>query len=267
MDSRTRRTLMVLACALAAAPAWAAERSFDRQFSAPPGGELTVDSDTGTVLVAGAAGGEVIVHAEMSGSDDFLSHLAIRAQQDAHGISVSGRLERRGWFGPWFAFGQQRVLYTIEVPRGYPVEIRTAGGSIDVGHLQAAVHARTSGGSIQVTDTAGELNVRTSGGSIHLEGIDGAVRAVTSGGSVRAEMRANRGVTLATSGGSIVLWLPVSASGSIDARTSGGRVRSGISLSRTQFASRNELRGDINGGGEPIFLRTSGGSIRVDALD
>lgn len=286
-------------------PAMADERTFDKHFlNVPPGGKLTVDSDVGSIVIVGHhEGREIVVHSEMSGSEDFISRLDIKAVQGSGGVSVTGRLEHDSWLLRWFELGRHTVLYTVDVPSDYPVDLHTSGGSLDVRNLDASlrgttsggsvtvreVHGsiyvrtsggridaaelsgptqlRTSGGGIEVTDCAGDLDVRTSGGGIRLEGIDGKVRAVTAGGRVEAEIRANRGVLLATSGGGIVLFLPADVHGSIDAHTSGGRVEAEIPLSTTEIASRSELRGDINGGGEPIYLRTSGGSIHVGPTD
>ncbi len=148
-----------------------------------------------------------------------------------------------------------------------------AGGVEDVrqalrrSEINGPIALRTSGGSIEVADSTGEMDLHSSGGSIYLERIDGKVQASTSGGAVEAKVRANRGLSLVTSGGSIALALPARARGSIDAHTSGGRARSAIPLSTTEIASGTELRGALNGGGDPIFLRTSGGSISISPLD
>ncbi|HEX4049338.1 MAG TPA: DUF4097 family beta strand repeat-containing protein [Steroidobacteraceae bacterium] len=303
MTSWTRKAAMALIGISAAAPVLADDTSFDRHFSVSPGGELTLDTDVGSVVIVGRDGHELDVHATVSGSADFLGHFSIMAVQGPQGVTVTGRMQRLGWLGEWFESGRHRVTYTIELPRDYVTDIRTSGGSLDLRHLSASTQGRTSGGSVTVDDVHGEvrmrtsggrieaselagpadlrtsggsidvsgctgdLTARTSGGSIRLERIDGSVQAYTSGGSVTAEVRSNRGVSLATSGGSIALLLPANAVGSLDAHTDGGRVESTIPLSSVVIASRNELRGAINGGGQQILLRTSGGSIRVGALD
>ena len=92
------------------------------------------------------------------------------------------------------------------------------------------------------------------------------MQAVTSGGSIDAEVRQNRGIILKTSGGTITLLLPENVRASIDAETSGGRAQSELALSSTELAERSHLRGAINGGGEQVVLRSSGGSIHVAAL-
>lgn len=298
-----RTVLAIMACALASTPALAAERAFDKHFDALPGGKLTLDTEVGSVVVVGREGRDVTVHADLSGSDDFVARMEITAAQASDGVTVTGRTTSHPWLDWLFEFGHNRVRYTIEVPRDYPVNLHTAGGSLDVRHLNASLHGttsggsvtiqdvrgtinartsgghidarqlngptalHTSGGSIGVADSTGDLDLHTSGGSIHLERIDGKVQASTSGGTVEAKVLTNRGLSLVTAGGSIALQLPASVQGSIDAHTSGGRTRSAIPLSHTEIASSTELRGAINGGGEPIFLRTSGGSIYVGPLD
>jgi DUF4097 and DUF4098 domain-containing protein YvlB len=207
----------------------------------------------------------------------------------------------RSWYD-WFGFGERRMHFTIEVPRDYSVELRTAGGyldvrnlnapvrgatsggsivvrdvtgsvdmhtsggSIDAEHLNGTTELGTSGGSISVTDASGDLDVHTSGGGIRLRNIDASVTAATSGGSVHAEMRSNRGISLSTSGGTIGLLLPENVGASIDASTSGGRVSSTLPLSSTEAADRSHLRGVINGGGKQVVLHTSGGSIDLGPL-
>lgn len=302
MVTWTGRALAVLACVFVASSVHAAERTYEKRFAVPAGGQLTLRTDLGSVAIVGRDTHEVIVHADLSGSDDFLARFELSAAEESTGVTVTGRLAQRSWFS-WLDFSPGRVRFTIDVPRNYAVDLRTAGGGVDVRHLDASLRGstsggsvtirdvlgsidtrtsggridamglrgptelRTSGGGIRVTDCTGDLHVRASGGSIRLEGIGGEVSAVTSGGSVSASVSANRGVSLRTSGGSINLLMPASAPGSIDARTSGGRAESAIPLSSTEIAVRNHLRGAINGGGNSIQLRTSGGSIHIAPLN
>ena len=293
----THKILVIVAFSLAASAALAAEQAFDKRFDAVPGGRLALETDVGSVVVVGRDTREVVIHADMSDSD----HLQIAAEQNASGVSVTGHVTEHSWFN-WLSFSSTHVRFTIAVPRDYPVELKTSGGSLDVRNVTASVKGKTaggsiairdvtgpievhtsggnidaeringptllgtSGGSIDIDDSRGDLDVHTSGGSINLKITDGRVKADTSGGSVHAEVRVNRGVDLSTSGGSITLLLPENASASIDAKTGGGRVESELRLSSTELAEHAHLRGAINGGGEPVVLRTSGGSIDVEPL-
>ena len=302
MTTSTARLLLIIVAALGTSAALAAQKTYDKRLEAPPGGRLTFDADVGSVVLVGRDSPEVVIHADVQGSASFVAGFRISAEQNSSGVTVAAHTSHRDWFGwsDWFNFGSTRVRFDLQVPRGYPVELRTSGGRIDVRGLTASVRAATSGGSvavqdvtgtvdahtsggsieaerlngptrlttsgggIAVTDSTGDLDVHTSGGSIQIRNVDGRVAAHTSGGGIRVELRANRGVTLGTAGGSITLRLPRDAHGSLEAATSGGRVTSDFPLTTTRTAAGNDLRGSIGGGGPPISLHTSGGSIHIE---
>jgi hypothetical protein len=301
MTTKTGRLLVFLAASLIASVSLSAEKAFDRRFTVVPGGQLTLDADTGSVNVVGRDGNEVVVHAEVDGSDEFLARLNIAAEQTSSGIGITARVAPSGWFH-WFDFSRERVHFTIDVPRNYALQLRTSGGNLDVRSISANVRGSTSGGNVVVrsvsgtvklhtsggdidaegldgatelgtsggnvgvADTRGALDVHTSGGDIRLTNIDASVKADTSGGNVSAGIRSNRGISLSTSGGAISLSLPKDTGASLDARTSGGRVSSALPLSSTENADESHLRGALNGGGAQVLLHTSGGDIHIGPL-
>lgn len=303
--------MIIVAAMLGTSAAIAAQRTYDKQLDAPPGGRLTFNADVGSVTVVGRDSSRVVIHADLQGSDSFLARLQISAEQTPSGVTVSERAPHAnglGWLGwlVWadgFSYGTHHVRFDVEVPRSYAVDVRTAGGGINVRDLGASAIAKTSGGSIvvqnvtgsvdmhtsgggieaehlegpadlgtsggsiQVTDAMGDLELRTSGGGIRVQNGSGKVDAHTSGGGITARLQANRGINLTTSGGSITLLLPQNVHASVDAATSGGRVTSEFPLSATQAADSSHLVGDIGGGGASIFLHTSGGSIHLSPAD
>lgn len=302
MAASIARFTLILAATFATSVALAAQTTYDKTLNAPPGGQLTFESDVGSVSVAGSDTREVVVHADLEGSEWFLRRLHISAEQTPSGVMVSARLDHDGWLDwfNWFDFGSVDARFTVQVPRDYPVDVRTSGGGLDMRGLNASVHAKTSGGGIALQNLAGTVNVhtsgggiraerlngpaelstsggpidvaystgdldlRTSGGGIRIQDDDGKVDARTSGGGIRAELRSNRGVSLGTSGGSITLLLPQDARGSIDARTSGGGISSDFPITTTDLSGSDHVQGTIGGGGAPITLHTSGGSIHIE---
>jgi DUF4097 and DUF4098 domain-containing protein YvlB len=76
----------------------------------------------------------------------------------------------------------------------------------------------------------------------------------------------NRGISATTSGGDIELILPRATSGSLEATTSGGGITSDLPVTVTGRQD-GHLNGPINGGGQPIVARTSGGGISVRAAN
>lgn len=143
----------------------------------------------------------------------------------------------------------------------------TSGGSIVVRRVSGSASADTSGGSIAMREIGGDVVADTSGGSIDIEGAGGRVRADTSGGPVTVAFAPgnDHGGTLSSSGGRVTAVLDPTVSLEIDASTSGGSVRTDLPLTVQGTVSRTDLRGRLNGGGELLKLRSSGGGIRIES--
>jgi DUF4097 and DUF4098 domain-containing protein YvlB len=160
--------------------------------------------------------------------------------------------------------------------------LSTSGGDVDISRINGDLDAKTSGGYIHLTDVVGKVAARTSSGDViarNIRGdaelktsggdiratIDGKITAHTSGGNVSAELvGANRGISVSSSGGDLTIRVPKSTTGELDASTSGGSVRTELPVTTTEM-SEHKLTGTFNGGGNPIYARTSGGSIKVVA--
>ena len=146
------------------------------------------------------------------------------------------------------------------------VDAGTSGGGIEIATIAGNVRAGTSGGGITIEATSGDVSAETSGGGIRVRGAGGRVEAHTSGGPITVDFAPGnaRGGELATSGGGVTAAVDPAARLSIDASTSGGGVTSDLALTTRSF-SRTSVRGDLNGGGSPLRLRTSGGPIQISA--
>jgi DUF4097 and DUF4098 domain-containing protein YvlB len=190
------------------------------------------------------------------------------------------------------------VSFKVYVPSGVASDLRTSGGNVTLANLNGEQKGVTSGGNIDVNNVKGNVNIRTSGGNIAIEAFNGNMEAVTSGGNIKAE-NATGGLKLKTSGGNIRL---ASVSGNLDASTSGGNIGADISDlgerislstsggnvnvnmpmskgmdldlkgSRVNIAMNNfngvvekdRVQGKLNGGGIPVNIRTSSGTVRVN---
>lgn len=278
MPSSTARLTAIIAATFVTSVTFAAQRTYDKRLDAPPNGQLTFRADVGSVAVVGHDAPEVVVHADLEGSESFLSDFHISTERTPSGVTIFARRTHDYRFNT----GPTHVRFTIEVPRNYPVDLDTSGGGLDVRNLNAAVRAATSGGGalvqsvagtinvhtsggrIDVADCTGDLDLDTSGGSIDIRNDDGKVKAHTSGGGIRAQLLANRGISLSTSGGTIIVLLPQDTRASVDAETTAGRVTSDFPLTTTETEDRNHVRGTIGGGGAPISLHTSAGNIWLE---
>ena len=161
-----------------------------------------------------------------------------------------------------------RLRFEVHVPRRTGVAVQTAGGSVQVTDLKGGARIRTWGGALRLQNIAGDVEARTSGGGLHVSQAGGRVEARTSGGPilVRFAPGNNHGGALHTSGGSVQAAIDSTAAVSIDAASSGGRVTSDLAVHTWGESGRYALRGDLNGGGPILQLRTSGGPVLISVL-
>jgi hypothetical protein len=141
------------------------------------------------------------------------------------------------------------------------MEAKTSGGGIKIEDFRGVLSAHTSGGSINMEDAEGDLRVTTSGGSIRLSDIAGSIEARTSGGSIEAEIKVLKDLlTLKTSGGSIRATIPEGLG--LDLDLHGNRVNTVLN-NFSGTSDDNSIKGSINGGGIPVTMHTSGGSVTL----
>ncbi len=285
-----RAAVLILAVAI---PATASARDFEDSIEARPGGTLRIQLDGGSVEVETHDEDEVRVDAHAQGmgarSADF--------ELTGDGVDVEFRGTISGWLGA--ISGTRKMRVRVRVPERYGLDIRTSGGRLDLEEIEGDVTARTSGGSIEVDEIEGDVDLETSGGSVEASDIRGNLKVRTSGGRIKAsevtgdvdartsggpitihdvrgrlDLRTSGGSIdarftddpaghLETSGGSIEVEIPAGAGTSLDAQTSGGRVELEHSVTIKGSIDPSHLVGDVNGGGERLILRTSGGNIRI----
>ena len=300
LDRSPLRPLILAALLLATTAAVPALADFrvERELAMSPSGTFVLEADSGAIEIRGTSrgGARVVVTADR---DDLEERYQLSFEE--RGDDAVVRVEKRGGWTRRMFSGSYRLRFEVEVPRGADVDLSTAGGAIDARSIGGRLEARSSGGSIDVEDAGGDIDVHTSGGpisvsrvggdarldtsgggirarevagdlvaetsggSIQVDGVGGSVKAHTSGGPVRATFAAGNGSggSLSTSGGGITVTLNPTVALDIDAHTSGGRVTIDLPITTRGSYQRNSVRGQLNGGGPLLKLRSSGGSIRL----
>jgi hypothetical protein len=233
-------------------------------------------------------------------ASEILRDYDIRFHHSGDDVTIEAKYKKRGLRGFWNNIGKYlRVKFIITVPSEYNVDLNTKGGSISVENLHGEVlsktsggslkfdniegniSGKTSGGSISIGEVVGRSDIRTSGGSIHIiraggpvdahtsggsvtvEEVIGTIKAHTSGGSVKAYLsrQPDSDCSLTTSGGSITVHLSEDIGMDLNAKTSGGRVYTDFKVALVGEISKRSIKGEMNGGGPELYLKTSGGSI------
>jgi DUF4097 and DUF4098 domain-containing protein YvlB len=277
--------LLLAACSLAA------EKDITtKSFPVQAGGKLVMNVDRGSIKVNASGSDKVdvkIVRELRRGSDstarDVYARHKIDMEQNGDTVNISVERPAKGLGLFSNPFNHLHVEYTISVPAEFNLDVRTAGGNIDVsdlkgevrantaggnlnlGSINGPINAQTSGGNINVAGGKGDSLLRTSGGNVKLHDLEGDLTAKTSGGNISIE-RVRGAIRAETSGGHIKI---EEAHGPVFAHTSGGNVSANL---MQQPASKCEL--STSGGHVAVTLaqivgvnldaRTSGGSIRSD---
>jgi len=182
------------------------------------------------------------------------------------------------------------------------VNVRTGGGQIDFGEVHGSVRAQTAGGGIRIMYVSGPMNVESNGGSICLTRVASAVQAATTDGTITAwinpdsspdagpdtssnlrspsgkdaTVRLSGASQLASRNGDVVVFVPRNLAVTIEAVVASGDVHRIIADPAMHLAvqpaedhSAGAVRAvaTLNGGGAPLRLKTTAGSIRLQFLD
>ena len=259
----------------------------EKNYDVKSGGTLTINSDQGSIEIEPWNKDKVAVQVKKKASSEKrLNEFKLSFDQSGNNVSIDGDSE-------WNT--KVRVQFIVKVPAHYNLDLKTGGGSIEIGDMsgeiklhtsggsikigniaEGQVDADTSGGSIRVGDVNGDLKVNTSGGSIKLGNITGTSEINTSGGSITLKSGSNN-VNADTSGGSINIG-PVT--GNVKAETSGGSINvdrvkgnvdvdtsgGSINIAMTDGDVKAETSGGtikVEGSTGKIDVDTSGGSIKI----
>lgn len=238
-------------------------------------GTLNLHTDLGNVRIETWGRGEAQIEVRHNLGRD----LRITCRDDVRGVSL--RAER--------ASGQTwrpntEATFLVRIPASANVQIRTAGGHIEVlqnlngtatlntagGNITtehvARLDALTSGGHITVGGIRQSSTMRTSGGHIRVRNARADVQAHTSGGHISVQFAAQpQGASrLETSGGQIDITLDPSVNVDLSAETSAGRITLPAgSGSVRESGPVQSARVQIGHGGPALVARTSAGNISV----
>jgi DUF4097 and DUF4098 domain-containing protein YvlB len=274
---------------------WGTTNHINKSFDVAPGGKLLVDADVGDVEVIGGDSGKCTVDISMDGSQENLQRLDVSVDQENGVVRVYAKDHNHFHI---FENGNMNVKFEIRVPKSFNVDLHTSGGEfvlrdikgnlqgntsggdMDLSALDGTIHFETSGGEVRVKDCQGDLNLKTSGGDIRadnvhgilevetsgggidMKGIDAKLDASTSGGNIDVSLNDNKGVSLETSGGEVRIHMPKTVMADVDAETTGGDVN--CDLEYSGHIKDGSMRGKINGGGNMIHARSSGGDIVIN---
>ncbi len=246
----------------AAAHAATLKDRFDQTVPLRPGSEVRLTNANGAATFEAWDRSEVRIEAEKrvkAGTDEaarkLMSQIRIEVTNTSSGLRIETHLPKRedgGLLAQLFNGGDDvnmDVSYKIHVPRHVALDVQSTNGGITVTGTEGDARLKTTNGGITVARSAGSLKAETTNGAIDAELTD-----LGSGD-----------LSLESTNGGVAVRLPRDARFSVDASTSNGGVRSDFPVEGGQ-TGRRTLKGEINGGGSRLFIRTSNGSVHIRSL-
>jgi DUF4097 and DUF4098 domain-containing protein YvlB len=153
----------------------------------------------------------------------------------------------------------------VHVPRQAAVDAESVNGGVSLAGTRGKVRLETTNGAVDVQDVTGDVNAGTTNGGVSAVRVAGAVKAETTNGAVDIDLTtlpSGSALSFESTNGGIHVRLPRGARLSVDAETVNGRVKSDFEVQGGKPGKRS-LRGDINGGGGRLRIRTTNGGIEI----
>jgi hypothetical protein len=228
-----------------------AQDQWSRSYKVAPGGRLELINVNGRITAEPAEGTEIELRAERTakaatddGAKDLLERIEMREEVGADRVRVEVRPPRTS--GP----SGHEFKWTVRVPRGIAVDLRTVNGGVRLQGLDGEVRARsTNGGITGVALAATAVDASVTNGGVEIE----LARAVSSGT-----------FQLEAVNGGVEIKLPQDSKADISGRcVNGGISVSDLTVDVMGEQSRRRLDGTLNGGGAKISLETVNGGVRV----
>lgn len=232
-----------------------AQDTWTRTYTLSDKGRLEIINVNGRITAEPATDGKVTVEGRRTakGSSDEvakanLAKLEIREEVSGERVRVESRPPRLS------GFGGHEIEWTIKVPNGVVVDLRTVNGGVRLNGLEGEVHAKTTNGGVRGSVKASILQVSSVNGGIEIN-LEGALDL-------------NATVDLETVNGGVELGLTADSKATISARA----VNGGVSVTdltvekqaqSSSFESKRRLEGTLNGGGAKVNVSTVNGGVRI----
>lgn len=225
-----------------------------RTWDLQPGGRVEISNLNGRIDVEPSTGRAVEIVARKTASAasaeaarEALGRIEILESASPSAIRIETKAPSHSGLLPR---GNMQVAYTVRLPAGTDVAMRTVNGGIELSGLTGRIEAEATNGGVKAREIAGPISARTTNGGVEVD----------------LARLAEGGVKLSCTNGGITLRLPSDAKATISARvTNGGVSATGLDLEQSAGDGRRRLEGRLNGGGAPVEIEGMNGGIRISA--
>lgn len=233
-----------------------AQETWTRTYQLAPGSRLELINTNGRISAEPATGDSVEVtglRTAKASTDEAAKELLTKVEMREEVGGSSVRIEVR--HPRLSGMSGHSVEWTIKVPKGVNVDLRTVNGGVKLTGLQGDILAKTTNGGVTGKGILSQ--------NVQANAVNGGIEI-----EFGAPLAADGKVEFETVNGGVEIGLPSESKATISARCVNGGVRvtdldvkkdEGIS----ERESRRRLDGTLNGGGARVNLNTVNGGVRI----
>lgn len=231
--------------------------TWSRTYTVPAGGRFELINVNGRITAGPTDGKDVVVEGRRTAkgrtdeaAKELLARLEIREEVGGSAVRVESRPPRTS------GFGGLEIEWTVKVPKGLTVDLRTVNGGVRLDGLSGEIHAKTTNGSVNGQNIVPE--------TIEASSVNGVIEI-----ALGAPLDSTDSIDISTVNGGVSLSMPSESKATITARAVNGGVRvNDLDIKRDDEDSRESerrrrLNGTLNGGGAKVTISTTNGGIRL----
>lgn len=228
-----------------------AQDEWTRTYKLAAGGRLEIININGKISAEASDGPDVEIRAERSAkaaSEDAAKELLGRLDMREEIGDSRARVEVRGPRN--LGRSSHTVNWTIKIPKGIAVDLRTVNGGVILTRLEGDIRARATNGGVKGTGiTATTVDAAVTNGGVEID----LAHAATTGT-----------FELESVNGGVALSLPAESKADVIAKAvNGGIAVNGLTLEAIGDQTKRRVEGKLNGGGARISLETVNGGVRL----
>jgi hypothetical protein len=239
-----------------------AAQDFKKSYSLGAGGEISIRSVSGNVVVTGYDGETVIVTAIKEGRDRDL--IDVEDSSSGNRVDVRARYPRN-------CNCNASINFEVQVPRSVKYdfdELSSASGDIKVSNVTGKVRAESASGNVSVKNINGSVKASSASGDVRVRDIIGIANARSASGDVDVNIISLEGggdMEFSSASGNVTVKAPSNLDADIDMSTSSGSVTTEfpIQVSKRDHGPSQSARGRLGSGSRHLRLSSASGDVKL----
>jgi hypothetical protein len=233
-----------------------ATETWSKTYKLADKGRFELINVNGKITAEATDGNEVVVEGRKTvkamtdeKAKEMMPQLEIREEAGESTVRIEARPPQRSRF-------DHEIEWTVKIPKGVIVDLRTTNGGVRLHNLSNEIHARTTNGGVRGENIdAARVEASTVNGGIEIE--------------LTSPLEAGDSVEMEAVNGGVSLELTPDSKATIEARCVNGGVQvlDGLEINRepqsNDLEKRRRLTGTINGGGATVRMNTTNGGVSL----